>query len=837
MELDKQELVRQLIKKSKDEQNTRLDLSNLDLVEFPIEITELTHLKSLYLGGNCIKTLPDEILNLHNLERLSLSGNRFEAFPMIVLNLPKLKKLSIRGNDLRTVPAEIDRLKYLENLDLSKNKIKSIPYQLGNLKKLEKLDLRENLLEIPMEILNKYKQAQEILTFLLPGSGIKMRPLNEVKLVIVGQGGVGKTSIIERITHDTFNERQRKTEGISIAQWWVNSQIRLNIWDFGGQEIMHTTHQFFLTKRSIYLLVLDSRLTQEENRVEYWLKIIQSYSGKSPVLIVGNKADQHPLDIDRTGLKKKYPEIVDILETSAANGTGIALLKVAIEKQVNDLPHIHDLLPETWFTVKTKLEKIGHEQNFVTHDRYLEICTENEITDEINQHTLISFLHDLGVILHFQDDPRLEALGILNPQWVTNGVYRILNSNTLFQNKGMLELSMLDDILNFPEYPPNKRLFIIDMMRKFEICYDIDPDKNFLVPDLLPKDEPSDLIFTGISAFEYKYPVLPSSVITRFIVRMNQKIEGGFVWRTGVLLKIGENNALVKADYEDRIITIAIDGLEHTRRDTLSAIRYELDEIHNSIEGLNPQKRIPIPEAPNAEPLDYTYLLQIEHDNDLEYLPVKDGNGLVKVNISQLLSGVESEFKRKDSFEKMTNIYINGNISNSNIISGDKNEIEKQSDRIQNGGISMSDLNTLALQIVQFLTPFIPDLIKGGIEVGKSAAGKIGDLVTEKSWDKVQSIWGKLGKHENIKNAAETVDKLPNDNDALAALRLQIKLVLAANDDLAKTLENIMVDHGENRTVTAPGDRSVAIGGNANGNVIITGDNNKEENKNRSECP
>ena len=40
---------------------------------------------------------------------------------------------------------------------------------------------------------------------------------------------------------------------------------------------MHATHQFFLTKRSLYLLVLDSRLTQEENRVEYWLKIIQSF--------------------------------------------------------------------------------------------------------------------------------------------------------------------------------------------------------------------------------------------------------------------------------------------------------------------------------------------------------------------------------------------------------------------------------------------------------------------------------------------------------------------------------------------------------------------------------
>ena len=113
--------------------------------------------------------------------------------------------------------------------------------------------------------------------------------------------------------------------------------------------------------------------------------------------------------------------------------------------------------------------------------------------DETSQHTLIGFLHDLGVVLHFQDDPRLEALGILNPQWVTNGVYKILNSHELFQNQGTLTLPILNKMLNLPEYPSNKRLFIVDMMKKFELCYDIEPDKSFLIPDLLPKDEP----FTG----------------------------------------------------------------------------------------------------------------------------------------------------------------------------------------------------------------------------------------------------------------------------------------------------------------------------------------------------
>jgi internalin A len=123
---------------------------------------------------------------------------------------------------------------------------------------------------------------------------------------------------------------------------------------------------------------------------------------------------------------------------------------------------------------------------------------------------------------------------------------------------------------------------------------------------------------------------------------MDQKIDDGFVWRTGVVLKIGENKALVKADIQDRKVTIAIDGLEHTRRDALSAIRYQLDEIHASIKGLDAQKRVPIPEAPSAEPLEYEYLLMLEREGQAIYL-AKDGNRLVRVNIRQLLSAIESE--------------------------------------------------------------------------------------------------------------------------------------------------------------------------------------------------
>ncbi len=656
----------------------RLDLLTLKKI---IKETARTKARTLNLSGREIQSLPTEIGLLTKLVELDFGSNSVEVVTSEGDEWD-WSGIEVYKNQITELPSTIGNLKKLEILILKDNCLKELPPEIKKLKSLRELDLRGNELNIPSEILEKISDPQAILSYYFSRqAGIK-KPLCESKLIFVGQGAVGKTSLIKRLLRSDFNISETKTEGIKIEYWQAENQfninnqqspIRLNVWDFGGQEIMHATHQFFLTKRSLYLLVLDSRLTQEENRVEYWLKIIQSFGGESPVLIVGNKIDQHPLDIDRTGLQRKYPNIVGILETSAATGTGIEELKAAITEHVNNLPHVRDLLPETWFTVKTKLEKLGRQSNFITHDKYLDLCAENEVSDETSQRTLIGFLHDLGVVLHFQDDRHLAELGILNPQWVTNGVYKILNDKALFANKGVLTLSLLDEILSAKEYPPNKRLFIVEMMRKFELCYDIDRD-NFLIPDLLPKDEP-EFKFNGIPAFEFAYPVLPSSIITRFIVRMNQKIDDGLAWRTGVVLKIGENKALIKADIEDRKITIAIDGLEHTRRDALSAIRFQLDEIHASIKGLEPQKRVPIPEAPNAEPLEYETLLMLEREGQEEYL-VRDGKRLVKVNVRQILSGIESESVRKETAGRVTNIYIGGNVDG-NIIAGDDNEVKK----------------------------------------------------------------------------------------------------------------------------------------------------------------
>ena len=640
--------IKSIIEDAKQRNADVLYLFRHGLSSLPAEIGQVISLEDLNVGANHLSALPSEIGNLRNLRKLDVgyepgteNHNRLDRLPAEIGSLTNLEYLNLGGNQLHTLPPEIGKIKSLKSLYLEKNKLTSLPWEFAKLTSLRYLDLRDNPLPIPPEILAKTNEPQSIINYYFAS---RKKSLNEVKLLVVGQGGVGKTSLIRRLVLGEFDAGETKTEGITINRWTVDggplandqqSDIQLNIWDFGGQEIMHATHQFFLTKRSLYLLVIDSRLTQEENRVEYWLKIIQSFGGGSLVLVIGNKTDQHPLDIDRTGLQKKYPDIVGILETSAATGAGIDALKSAIAAQVNSLPHVRDPLPQTWFTVKTNLEALGREQNFISYDAYLALCEKYSIHDQLNQRTLIGFLHDLGVVLHFQDDPRLEVLGILNPQWVTNGVYKILNSHALFQNKGVLTVALLDEILDTPEYPRGKRLFIVDMMRKFELCYEIEPNQTFLVPDLLPKDEPFTGNWDGALAFQYQYNVLPSSIISRFIVRMNTFIHKT-VWRLGVVLKSGTNIALVKADFEDREISIWIQGRENTRRDFLSSIRMEFEAIHRTIPKIEARGKVPVPAAPSVV-VDYEHLLKLERKGIVEFIPEGLDN---PISVRQLLDGV-----------------------------------------------------------------------------------------------------------------------------------------------------------------------------------------------------
>ncbi len=621
----------------------RVDLANNRLIKLLPEIGQLTFLTELDLRHNRLIELPAKIGQLPHLEKLYLNHNHLIGLPAEIGQLTKLHELYLNDNQLTELPPEISQLTHLSKLYAFGNRLIALPPKLQQLTNLTTLDLRSNLLPIIPEILEQTNQPAEIINYYELQQQAEKRPLNEAKMLLVGLGSVGKTSLVKRLLYNTFDENEPITDGINIKPWDItvrHSQIRLNVWDFGGQEIMHATHQFFFTKRSLYLLVLDARHGEQEHNIEYWLKLMQSFGGDSPIIIVINKIDAYSLNINELGLQTKYRTIKGFVKISCKTGEGLEILSQTIMQEIDKLPHIHDDLLLSWFAIKTQLDKM--EQNYIPYSEYQRLCQAQNILREIDQQTLIRLLHDLGVVLSFQDDHRLRDTNILKPDWVTSGVYQILNSPLLFQSKGILSFGQLESILDPQIYPPRQHQFIMEMMRKFELCFDFNnqPDhgRRFLIPDLLQVEEPYlNWNQRRSLVFQYHYNVLPGSVISRFIVRIQTVFELKTYWRNGVVVADKQNQALVKADKEERKIVISILGTKRSRRHLLTTIRAHFDHIHATIPKLEVKAVVSLPGQPEFT-IDYDDLLQIEAEGIPKYYHAKSKRWL---NIRELLEGVK----------------------------------------------------------------------------------------------------------------------------------------------------------------------------------------------------
>ncbi|MGD9994472.1 MAG: leucine-rich repeat domain-containing protein [Salinivirgaceae bacterium] len=146
--MDRSDLL-SFLQRSKAGKVTELDLSNKGIEELPLEIGEITTLKTLNLSFNSLKELPSTICNLINLEKLYLTRNSISRLPIGIGNLSKLKHLDISYNPLGKIPREFGLFCNLETLDASFCELKTLPVELTNLFNLKEMNLEDNTLEFP----------------------------------------------------------------------------------------------------------------------------------------------------------------------------------------------------------------------------------------------------------------------------------------------------------------------------------------------------------------------------------------------------------------------------------------------------------------------------------------------------------------------------------------------------------------------------------------------------------------------------------------------------------------------------------------------------------------
>lgn len=632
-----------------------LYLSNNQIRKLPIGIGKLTNLTILLLLDNQLKKLPSEIGNLTSLKELFVHENQICELPVEICNLKKLKKLNLSHNQLKKLPPEIGHLTNLTSLDLSYNQLRELPVEILNLSNLKSLDLKNNpLISPPLEIIHK---GIGVIRNYLSSLHEESRILNEVKILFIGEGAAGKTSLTKCLLEQKFNKNESQTHGIRLKNWLIskeNKEIKINLWDFGGQEIMHATHQFFLSKRSLYVLVLDAR---RDEKAEYWLRHIESFGGDSPVLVVLNKYDENPgFNVNQPFLQKKYPAIKGFYRTSCSNGHGIKEFRASLIEELSKVKMTEIRWANNWFKVKQKLETMMYEP-YISCDQYEKICKEAGITEEISQGVLVDFLHDLGVVVHFNDF-ELEDTHILEPRWVTGAVYKIINSEMIALNNGVLSLKDLKLILKSMKsdeysYPKSKHKYIIGLMKKFELCYSID-DETVLIPQLLNVVEPPfEFDYTNSLKLVLSYEdFLPGSIMPRFIVKTHKDIKDELRWRTGVVLanEAFGTVAVVKADKEANRIDIFVDG--EGRKDYLAVILLFFREINKSFEKLKFDERVPMPDDPEVT-ASYKTLINSDQKGVDQYIP--DGSDKV-YNVKELLGLIQ--IGKKDRLEKILEILM-----------------------------------------------------------------------------------------------------------------------------------------------------------------------------------
>lgn len=577
-----------------------LVLDNNPVQETVSEIQHLTNLTSLSLGNTQLQSSHVSFLKkLTQLSHLNLSDNQLEKITFLK-KLKQLKTLNLNKTSIRSIQpiSELKQLEYLflqgnriikvsflegldnlKNLQISDNEITDItPFK--NLIHLNTLNLRQNNIidfspleqlykqDCSIEILRQktsikfppasiYEHGKKYITAYFKSLDSSKNYLKKIKFHIIGEARTGKTTLFKRLLWNKVEKEEPITYGINTADRLIEelpwfkmepkiNKIRAYFWDFGGQDIMHNIHQFFLTKQSIFILVVNK---ESENRIDYWLNFIKYLGGESPTIIVFNQFSD--VDFFSQGvLFKDYPFIISKSPITASlhdlADTFYQLKKYILNILENPFSYAQLPFNSTWQIHKEKLLQKIRKQKRLLKSELKEFCRQEKI-EEFEKTIILTILTDLGLVLDNRndliemeedDDNQFnEDFLISDPNWVAYGAYKIINSKLVKKQKGVFCKHQLDEILNKEPIEYNNLIsfksFIYEeadikaleqLMLKFHLIGRLyDNDKKFYVPEKLPMRESFSNSWKENHPYlvTLSYPYLPPFIFSRFMLSQN----------------------------------------------------------------------------------------------------------------------------------------------------------------------------------------------------------------------------------------------------------------------------------------------------------------------------
>ena len=676
----------------------------------PDSIDLLTGLKHLNVSGSYdqksrLVSIPESIGNLTSLQTLNLNWTNVCELPESIGNLSDLQILDLRLTQIKVLPESIGRLSGLQRLDLSWTKLRELPEKIGYLPNLKCLvleglslsELPESLLQLNLEykntpffwvewltkpgiylarleLLNQpiglFSNDRKLIIEYYESTKNKLKlPINECKVVFLGDGGVGKSLIINRFMNDGYISKEfqgESTPGICIMSKKYsiqNEEIELHFWDFGGQAIMHSMHRMFLTNRTLYVVVTSAREHGANKQAWYWIRNIKSFADGAPVLLIVNKKDQNPLvTVNEIGLLREYPELKQVRIVSALNDTKEefdANIRDVLFEIVSNMDTVHAALDVSWLSLMNDLQEM--QENYITSGAFYKMCSQNRI-DTDNKKILdliISWYQDLGVCFYSKAHPVSAQYMVLKPIWLLNALYILVFNGRKYSKNGIIPEKAIynlicdetsDDFIKKVwtdiKYKPEEIQYIINVLLNFELIFRIDND-HFFIPMLCDENE-SEIIDSFVSdeaihiCFKYNY--LPENVIYRLMVRHGYELNTDVVWKTGALFERPqcEWSSLI------RIIDNSLDIYAKSDNQRIHPVNSYLDMIRASIYRINDEIKLTADEYiayrkdEKEESFKYKKLIGIKNANHQEvYSEVFDKF----IEVDEILGAIKSPEK------------------------------------------------------------------------------------------------------------------------------------------------------------------------------------------------
>ena len=719
-------------------------------------LSGLTALESLVLSDTQVSDLTP-LSGLKELEFLDLWGTQVSDLTPLS-GLTALKSLHLVDTPVRDLTS-LNGLERLEFLDLRGCFLRAIPREL-----YERLQDDSDYYEKGLILCGNPLSTQPISIFGESNEAIRAYydapkvPVRESKVIFLGDGGAGKTHTIKRILNkgNDDNIGTDVTLGISINSYPAEGKsgsFDINFWDFGGQENMHAMHRCFLTERTLYVVVINNRWDLDQ-QARYWLDNIHSFAPDSPVILAVNLWEGiHKYGLDTNRLHRDYPNLVEVQRYSAKgvdDGNFKALTNLIVE-QAEKLDSCAMELPEDWAAILEQLRELARKEpvpgekykGYIDKAKYLEICTDHNLGGDKNQAIrswLLEWFNDLGICFSYHRDKQTkEELGtykVLNPKWLTSAIYILLNHADLDVDNGCVTHSEIRKTLKYPledgelsrkdqcdyilpnvTYSPQECEYILQVMRKFGLSYQIVGKKKEFIPALCDSQMPKDLHPTGWEkpiSYEFRYSFLPDSVVQRMMIRLYGSKNFTRLWRRGFRFDEPDHGLItvVDAGGPDDILRIDVySNKENRGRDVMMGLITNIAAVNAEL-NLKPEQYI-IVHADRGEIAASADMILQAKEKGYTNLPLySKENGLVEKNVDEILGCTygrqiieAAQMVAKDDRHRLSeavpqiinNYYVYGNIYNSSTPDGLLDLLERMAE--QNVQVSRGFIDYLLEQL------------------------------------------------------------------------------------------------------------------------------------------